>query len=104
LDVTDDQRIAAFFAIYDYEKNVYVAEAETPGVIFRIDTGERPRLSLQHLKETNLYSRPFYVSGVDAITLFDKCASALESEESLGNYAEEKRTLDMSRHTIGQYP
>lgn len=99
LDVSEELEIAAFFAIYDYGKDAYIDDAETPGVIFRINVGERPRLSMQHLKEIDFYSCPFFASGTEILNLLGRCATQADSFRSLAEYFREKQDLEMTLPT-----
>ena len=96
LDVTEDIDIAAFFAIYDYQAGDYVSEVEQPGVMIRINVGDKSPLSMQLLKEIDFYSCPFYVSGVEILDLLGRCQTLSEARESFGTYYYKKNALELT--------
>jgi hypothetical protein len=96
LDVTDTIDVAAFFALYDYNSGNYVDEIEEPGVIIRINIGNKNPLSIRKLKEIDFYSCPFYVSGIEILELLGRCETPSQSKQRFGAYFREKLNLEMT--------
>jgi hypothetical protein len=96
LDVTEDLKIAAMFAIFNYTLGSFEQSNDEPGVIYRFTVPSTPPLTLGQLKRIDFYSCPFFLSGVTMLDLLEKCSSESESKSSFAAYFSRKQELEMT--------
>jgi len=80
LDVTSSPSVAAFFAIYDFARNIFVDSSDEPGVIYRFRV-QHKEATIENLKTINFYSCPMYLgfSQLQALASCDSWHTAVDS-------------------------
>lgn len=89
LDITEDLKIAFFFAIFEFRSGEYRLKSDhsIPSIIYRWTIDLTP-WSLNTLNRYDFYSCPRIIPVHHILRLFDSCDTTREFEESLEEYRE----------------